>query len=151
MSQVNMSNSRDPEQRRRMQKLIDAGICYFCRGGSEEEQTLPTTIHETEWWYVCPNNFPYLGSVHHYLLVPKRHMKRASELDTREIVELFELLAWLEDHLGVTGYSMFARSGDMEYTGATLDHLHFHFLVGEKKTEDMTAENRLLVTLGWKK
>ena len=68
-----------------------------------------------------------------------------------EWAELGKVVAWLQTHLGVSGFSFFVRSGDMKYTGATLDHLHFHFLVGGPKPENCTLQDNILVTLGHKK
>ena len=47
-----------------------------------------------------------------------------------------------------TGTSVFLRSGDMSYTGSTLDHIHFHLLTGAKKRKNGTLKDNILVTLG---
>ena len=149
MANMRLDNARDAEQIRRMEVLASRGDCHFC--GSDEEfvrkHTAPK-IRSGDHWFIVKNDFPYPGSVHHYLIVSMRHITRLEETKIGARLELFAAIAWLESHLKVTGESIFVRTGDMSYTGATLDHLHFHFLVGEKKTNETEW---LTVTLGYKK
>lgn len=133
---TDVSNARDPEQIRRMNILREKGLCYFCRQGSEEDKTLPKVWLEGRRWYLMENDFPLEGSVHHYLLIPKRHISLTHELTDMERREQANLELTLQTMLCVTGYSMFVRSGDTRFTGATLTHLHYHFLVGGVKPND---------------
>ncbi|MFZ2621463.1 MAG: HIT domain-containing protein [Minisyncoccia bacterium] len=152
MAKVKLDNSRHPEQRERMEELVRTGQCHFCRKGFEDRHKAPI-IHETDHWFVTANNFPYQGSVHHHLIVPKIHITRLRELGNEARIQLFDVQAWLEDYLGTTGSSTFVRSGDMDLTCATLDHLHFHLIVGERKVGDSPnqLEDLILVPVGYKK
>lgn len=151
MKKMDFGNARDPEQIRRMNALKDAGLCYFCREGLEEKVPTPSVIFEKKYWYITPNNFPLEGSVHHYLIVPKRHIKDLSEISENEATELFVMMVpWFKRNLKITGYSMFVRSGNTEFTGATIDHLHFHFLVGGKKPKNATLQNVVPVVIAYK-
>jgi diadenosine tetraphosphate (Ap4A) HIT family hydrolase len=135
LSGVDIRNARDPEQARRMKALSEAGLCYFCKQGSVEDRTLPTSIREGKYWYVMRNDFPLDGSVHHYMIVPHRHVVDVHRLTPEERVEVFDLASWLVEKLEVTGYSMFVRSGDTTLTGGTISHSHYHFLVGGPRPE----------------
>lgn len=147
-----MDNARVGEQIRRMKALKKAGVCYFCRKGSKIKVTTPKIIKEGKCWYITPNNFPYKGSVHHCLIVPKRHIRDLTEISKHEASELYsEMIVWLKKHFKVKGYSIFTRSGDMNFTGATLDHLHFHFLVGGKKPKNFTLDDAIPVVIAYKK
>lgn len=150
---MDIQNARDPEQIRRMKALVEAGKCYFCRQGSAEEKTLPTAIEEREHFYVMKNDFPLEGSAHHYLIIPKRHLTRMTQLLMQgELAELMWMVYWL-DHkleLGCAGYSFFVRNGNTRFTGATIDHLHFHFIVGGLRPENATLADALPVVLGYK-
>ncbi len=130
MSVVEIKNARDPEQARRMKALSEAGLCYFCKQGSIEDRTLPTSVYEGKYWYVMRNDFPLEGSVHHYLIIPHRHVVNDHELTPKESAEKTKMVKWLVNKLGVRGYSTFVRSGDMTLTAGTIDHVHHHFLVG---------------------
>lgn len=133
MSEMNFRNARNPEQIRRMKALQAAGHCYFCKEGSIEEGTLPVIIHQGEYWYITQNDWPLDGSVHHYIIVPRRHILQTYFLTPEERAELGDMEWWLANTLKVPGYSMFVRSGEMNLTGATIDHCHYHFLVGGPK------------------
>ena len=154
MPEVRLDNARDPEQLRRMEELVRNGQCHFCREGFTERHKAPI-IYESDYWLITANNFPYTGSVHHYLIVPTQgHPTKISSLDSEAWIYLQVAIWWLEKYLGVSGESIFVRSGDMALTGATLDHLHFHFLVGQRKdTEPEENKNKtepLWVVLGYK-
>ncbi|MGH2842346.1 MAG: hypothetical protein ACRDKL_01990, partial [Solirubrobacteraceae bacterium] len=57
--------ARGPEQRARMARLQDAGVCVFCRDQVSAEQPEPILL-EGEHWYVVPNHFPYAGTLSHH-------------------------------------------------------------------------------------
>lgn len=148
---MRMDNARHEEQRKRMAELKEQGKCFFCdqnylKIGAAE------AILGMNYWYVRNNDYPYSGTTHHCIIAPYRHVKRVTELSTEEWQELLLAFKLVEDSLNVPGESIFARSGDMAYTGATLDHLHFHLLVGGPKPEDWKSvqDDNILVTLGHK-
>lgn len=149
MSKVHLGNAREPEQLRRMQELKRNGECHFC-GDISTKHTSPI-IFQNQHFFVVANDFPYKGAVHHYLIVSKRHIEQFSDLSQKTIIDLLKVVDWLKKETRVSGFSLFVRSGDMNLTGATLDHLHFHFLVGVKKPKNAKfPKNNLLVTLGYK-
>lgn len=147
--QVRIDNAREEEQKRRMLDAQARGVCFLCEKGKVLNES--GTVHLGRFWFVKQNDFPYKGSVHHYLIVSREHLTGIDELGQVAIVELFDIAELLRIKLQVGGFSLFVRSGDMSLTGATLDHLHFHFLVGHPKTEETTENDRLTVTLGYSK
>ncbi len=147
MAQMNLSIARDAEQLRRMKKHQQEGTCHFCPEGFKEH-TAPI-IKEGKYWFITANDNPYPGTVHHYLIVSKRHITRETELSREEWLEKLEMLQWLENHLHPEGFSEFSRNGDLAHTHASLDHLHFHFLVGVKG--ENTGTEKIKVTLAYKK
>jgi len=143
MAEMRFDTTRSDEQRRRMQKCKDEGMCYLCERIARKEHIVKQNRH----WYIIKNDFPYEGTVHHYLIIPKRHIVNLDDLNSREESWFFNIHWWLKRELGVTGFSMFVRSGDMQYTHASLDHVHFQFIVGTKKK---TGSEKIKVTLGYK-
>jgi diadenosine tetraphosphate (Ap4A) HIT family hydrolase len=152
MPDADISNARHPEQIKKMEGLLKNGQCYFCREGFENRHNAPIIL-ETSFWFISANTYPYDGSVHHYLIIPKVHIKKASEISAELSVTLFESISWLENYLQAIGYSILVRSGDTRTTGATLEHLHFHFVVGGRKTEDSPnkLEDLIIAPVGFKK
>lgn len=160
MAEIRLDNARHEEQIRRMQEAQKAGKCYLCEKFIEVRkhfsEPLPndfeSPLHIGHHWFVKVNDFPYKGAVHHYLIVSTKHITDISEIDASSGFEFFRVIRYLEDYVDAKGFSVFVRSGDMAYTGATLDHLHFHFVVGERKTgtEPNNLEDMILAPIGYK-
>lgn len=147
---MNIKNARNPEQIKRMQALKKEGLCYFCL--TKNNIVKPIIIFEKKYWYVTPNNFPLEGSTHHYMIVPKKHLKDLTEISNEESIELYKVMVpWLKNYLKSSGYSIFIRSGNTMYTGATIEHIHFHFLIGAKKPKNATLKDVVPVVIAYKK
>jgi ATP adenylyltransferase len=150
MSEMKFDNARTPQQIERMRILKETGACFFCEGNYIMVGGSPS-IYIGNHWFVKKNDYPYEGAVHHYLVVPKEHIKRLPDISPAAWMELWDIFGSLIKRFKTSGESIFVRSGDMNYTGATLDHLHFHFLVGISKPENATIQdNNITVTLGHK-
>jgi diadenosine tetraphosphate (Ap4A) HIT family hydrolase len=149
MAKMSFTNARDPELIRRMEEHVKEGTCHFCPDGFKSH-TSPV-INDGKHWFITGNDRPYPGSIHHYLIVSKRHVTQVSDLDSYEWAELREMFNWVTENFGAPGNSFFVRSGDMNLTGATLDHIHFHFLVGGPKPENATLEDAVPVVIAYKK
>src|SRR5689334_18893361 len=59
---------RSDQQRAYMEELEAKGICIFCPEHVAEYQGQPVEF-SGEHWYVTRNDFPYEGTVAHYLIV----------------------------------------------------------------------------------
>ena len=162
MADMRFDNAREKEQIRRMKEMQDRGECYLCTGYQEFDEGKP--IWNGLHWFIKPNDFPYPGSVHHYMIVSNTHITSISEIESvQKKTELFQAISHLERELGTDGASLFCRSGNMAYTGATLDHLHWQYIVGVTKPAELVVpedpkeklkqivENNILITLGYKK
>lgn len=142
-------NARHSEQLERMRRLAKGIGCFFCKKNYLKVGASPA-IYQGQHWYIKKNDYPYEGSIHHYLIVNKKHLNKITEISPAAWKELLKTIAWLEKYLKIKGGSIFVRSGDMGYTGATLNHLHFHLLVGGKKKRGGKLRDNILVTLGHK-
>lgn len=128
-----ISNTRDDLMRQRMLLLSERGHCFFCPEGQElfEKEKL----HEGVYWYISESDSPYKGSVTHVMAVPKRHITLPEELTANELVELMhEMIPWMKENLNMSGISGVFRFGNTKITGATLHHLHFHFITGVERS-----------------
>lgn len=143
-------NARQKEQLERMKQLAKDGKCFFCKENYLAVKAAPP-IYRSHHWYIKKNDFSYTGSTHHYLIVYKKHKTKPTHLNKAAWLEFLKTIRWLEKYTKVKGYSIFVRSGDMRYTGATIDHMHFHFIVGGPKKRDGKIKDNILVTLGHKK
>ncbi len=148
-SRIRHSNAREPEQLLRMRRLASKKMCFFCKDNYLKVGASPA-IHHMGNWYIKKNDYPYAGSRYHYLIANTKHFTKISEISPKSWQDLLKAIKWLEKHLKVKGGSFFARFGDLLYTGATFDHLHFHFLVGGPWKKNTGLEENLRVTLGHK-
>jgi len=149
-TKLRLDNARTPEQLQRMGRLAKKFGCFFCKGNYLKVGASPA-LHQARYWFIKKNDYPYKGAVHHYLIASKTHVTKVTDISPSAWAELLKVIKWLEKRLKVKGGSIFARSGEMAYTGATLDHIHFHLLVGAKKRMGGTLKDNILVTLGHKK
>ena len=143
-------NARTAGQLQRMKILAKGKIgCFFCNN-NYLKLGASKAIYESKHWYIKKNVYPYAGTRYHYLIVPKVHVTKVTEISSKVWSEFLKMAIWTEKYLGVKGYSILARNGDMKYTGATLDHLHFHFVSGGPKKKGGKLKDNVRFTLAHK-
>jgi diadenosine tetraphosphate (Ap4A) HIT family hydrolase len=147
---INMGNAREEGQRLRMRESEESKICIFCEQGLKEIHKLPI-LQQNKTFLVTDNAFPYPGTEHHVLLIPKKHISTIIDIDTESWIDLKQMIEWVIEDRKIQGASLFLRFGDSKYTCSSLSHLHFQLIVGNSHQEEQ-KENRevLLVPLGWK-
>ena len=122
--------ARSDEQRAYMAELEAAGICIFC----PDHQRMPVE-YSGEHWYVTRNDFPYAGTVAHYLIVPHRHVRSFDELPDAAGAELWAIKRRLKEQLDPLAVATVERSGDMRFNGGSVAHLHTHFVALDAEPE----------------
>jgi diadenosine tetraphosphate (Ap4A) HIT family hydrolase len=125
-----LGNYRTQEQLEDMLRLEAAGTCIFCPEHLAKDPG-QRIEHRTALWTVTPNEFPYRGARLHLLLVPDEHVTDMLDLSDEAKADLWTALAWARENYGLTFYSMLARNGDCEFTGATVRHVHIHLVQGD--------------------
>ncbi len=104
--------------------------CLFCKIVAGE---IPSTkIYEDDLVYVFADIAPIAPI--HYLLIPKKHISGASEINSENssvVAHIFEVAAKIAAEKGISdGYRIITNCG--ENAGQTVPHLHFHMLAGVK-------------------
>jgi diadenosine tetraphosphate (Ap4A) HIT family hydrolase len=135
MSLYYLGNYRTAEQLADMQRLEAAGTCVFCPQHLARDRNQPV-LHRTPHWTVTPNEFPYRGTRLHLLLVPDEHVTDLLDLPDEARQDMWSALDWVRQHYGLSFYSLAARNGDCEFTGATIRHVHLHLLQGDVENPD---------------
>lgn len=126
-----LSNARTPEQMELMKKIIADGVCPFCAEYFTKYHPKPV-IKETTYWFLAENMSPYAGTKHHFIFVYKpKHIRDIFELDATALSDLFSLVCFTIEKYKLLGGSFFIRFGDHRYTGASVEHLHAHLLMGD--------------------
>jgi ATP adenylyltransferase len=119
--------ARSDDQRRYMEELEAAGVCLFCPEHFAEYHREQVEF-ACEHWYVTKNDFPYEGTVAHYLIVPHRHVSDFDELPDKAGAELWAIKRRLKASLAPLATATVERSGAMELNGGSVAHLHTHFV-----------------------
>jgi diadenosine tetraphosphate (Ap4A) HIT family hydrolase len=144
---LDFNHARTPEQIEVMRKIVEDGVCPFCRFAVYHCKSI---LKETKWWYVSENMSPYEGTKIHLIFVYKKHATMTSQVDPAAAKDLFSLIGWAEKRYKMKGGSFFVRFGASELTGGSVDHYHVQLIVGNAKGTDKKYDN-LKVKLGYKK
>lgn len=129
---LNLHHARRADQLAKMKELLAKGLCPFCPKYLVEYHDHPLEI-EGRHWVVTKNDYPYTGTKLHYLFICRRHVTRPEELQLRELKELLALIERFNQEHQVPGGAILMRFGQTDYTGASVDHLHLHLIVGGKR------------------
>lgn len=139
--------ARTKEQRELMAKIEADGVCPFCAEHFVKYHPNPI-LKETDTWFVTTNMSPYEGTDHHFLFIYKpKHTNALTDVSSTENAELLSLVSEIITEHNIAGGSFFMRFGEGGYNGSSVEHLHAHLIVGQKKSE--TTEG-LKVKLGYK-
>jgi ATP adenylyltransferase len=129
-SKVNLNNAREEEQRKVMEGFQEDGKCPFCLEQILKLENQPV-LFQNEDWSVIENRWPYKHTRIHLLFISKRHVERLMDLSPNEFASLLSAAQWAEREYKVASGAVVMRFGDSEHNGASVIHLHVHFIVGD--------------------
>lgn len=136
---VDIENARVDDQRDVMREIMSADHCPFCWENLEKYHK-QAIIKEGKYWLVTTNQWPYVHTSLHLLLIYKSHAERLADLDPQAGVELLELVQWVEKHYQIPGGGVAMRFGDMNYSAGTVAHIHAQLLVPDIQAPDYDAK-----------
>jgi ATP adenylyltransferase len=142
---VNLDHARTDTQRAVMEQIIKDGVCPFCREHLEHYHSKPI-LFETTHWIATTNFVPYGGTRHHFLLIAQTHVEQLSSISPAAQTDLFAVIARLHTEYDIPGSTLLIRSGNTEYTGGSVTHLHAQLIVGAARTEGGVA---ILTSVGY--
>jgi len=126
---VDATNARSEEYREVLRKILAEGICPFCAPNFQKHH--PNQVLESsDGWMITKVGWPYENTEHHFLLLnDQRHDTSLSQVSGRDFEAINRLVECVTGTLGIRGGALAARFGETLMTGATVQHLHFHFIV----------------------
>lgn len=124
---VNLANAREEEQRTAMERILERGECPFCPENLSKEHQRPV-IHRGQYWILTENQWPYVNTRVHLLLIAVSHVERLSDLPPEAGAELLVLCQWIERHYNVKGGALGMRFGNPRFNAASVKHLHAQFI-----------------------
>jgi len=125
---VNLDNARLDEQRQVMEEIERNEECPFCPEYLDKyhkQEILRKGAH----WILTRNQWPYKNTDIHLLAIAAYHAEKLSDLKPGSFDELQDHLVWAENEFQVSAGGIAMRFGDTSHNGATVNHLHAHFIV----------------------
>jgi diadenosine tetraphosphate (Ap4A) HIT family hydrolase len=103
-----------------------------------------TTYYETELNRVVYSIKPVLPG--HSLIIPKRHIIYATELNNKEVIDILEIIkkvipVLLKEYESSESYDIVMQMGN--YSGMSVKHLHMHIIPRSKKDSYQVDNNRI--------
>jgi ATP adenylyltransferase len=132
-----LENARSEKQYEEMIILESENKCLFCPGVLRKD-TGNRILHETAYWMVTPNEYPYDGALTHLLLIPKPHVEDILDLSDVAFANLKRAMSWARSNFQMTYWGLASRNGDPAFTGGTVRHVHLHMLVGDPDKAETT-------------
>ncbi|MFA7308481.1 MAG: dihydrofolate reductase [Patescibacteria group bacterium] len=148
---VNTANAQSAEYQKDLQQIQKTGICPFCLGGKTDLSN--PLLMEINDWRLMPNIFSYKEAKHAFLLIPVRHMTDVSEMTVSDFLGVQALVAWARKNYGIPGgaialSAVAMRFGPTPSTGATVTHLHGHFITPHLNAEGTAASPHVNFPIG---
>lgn len=126
-----------------LEAIIAGGFCPFCEEHLFKHHKKPL-LHKGKYWLVTENAWPYKGARFHFLFIARPHIEKTEDMPPAMWNELQQLYIKLAKHHQLKGATLMVRSGDTKITGASVNHLHAHLIVGSQRTKN-TKPIRALV------
>jgi ATP adenylyltransferase len=131
----NLEAGRSQAQIDDMKQLLEKGECFMCYKSLTQYKNNRIEF-ETKHWIVTPNAYPYKHTKLHLLLISRRHVSIMSELTKEERADFTDAIVEIEKRHKLKYYSVAMRNGDFRYTGASVEHLHAHIIVGDHESDE---------------
>lgn len=131
---VNLSNARRSDQKKVMEQIVKDGVCPFCENNLKKYHS-PPIIKKTKYWTLTKNMFPYEGSDLHLIFINRKHKTSVIEMKNGEWSDLQKLSLFILKKFSKKAGSILIRFGKSEYTGASVEHLHGHFVFSDRRSK----------------
>ncbi len=126
-----MDNARHDDQRNVMEGIAQDGVCPFDEEYLAKYHKQPILRRGT-YWVLTLNQWPYEHTRVHLLAIARQHVESIDELNAGAGEELFDHLRWAIKEYNIDFGGLAMRFGDVKHNGASVNHLHAHFIVPDK-------------------
>ncbi|MBI4836295.1 MAG: hypothetical protein HY817_03465 [Candidatus Abawacabacteria bacterium] len=110
-----------------LESIIKTDKCPFCPDNFKYHKK--PILRRYKGWCVTENSWPYANTKHHFIFISKAHKENFAEINDADFHAVRILANWLTKKYKIKGGGLTFRFGDSSYTGATVRHLHMHFIV----------------------
>ena len=143
---VNIENAKvipRPDYVAVLESIKQAGFCPFCKEHFEKHHTRPI-LFKNEHWFATENAWPYDGARHHFVIISLAHVENAETLPAEAWAALKDAYQYLVTTRTLAGATLLMRSGDTDFTGASVSHVHAQVISGGPRSDDVEHIKALL-------
>lgn len=120
---------------RALTEIIAGGFCPFCEEHLFKHHARPI-LHKSEFWIITENAWPYEGALFHFLLISRIHIEKTESMPSLLWIDLLKMYQKIVEENDIAGATLMIRSGDTKITGASVNHLHAHIIIGSPRSAD---------------
>ncbi|OGL33284.1 hypothetical protein A3F64_02145 [Candidatus Saccharibacteria bacterium RIFCSPHIGHO2_12_FULL_42_8] len=136
-----VDGARTPEVAALMQDAVESGECPFCSPRFEETNGEwlidfsddPASVVWAGNWRVWHNPSSLPGTSHHIMVASTSHHTDFTDLFRNEETDFFMVIGSVIKKFGLDSGSLLCRFGERRYNSATVEHLHMHLIVSDRK------------------
>jgi diadenosine tetraphosphate (Ap4A) HIT family hydrolase len=131
MSHVNLDNATRPGDdtyKKVIEQIHQEKICPFCPEHLSKFHKHPILL-EGNRWRVTTNMYPYKGTKYHFLFIHREHITDTANMPQESFIELRQHINQMVKENNIPGGTLMMRCGDTTHTGASVTHIHAHFVV----------------------
>lgn len=124
---VDKTYAKSKEYKKTLETIEKTAKCPFCKDNFKYHKK--KILKKESKWFITESSWPYKNSKFHFLIISEKHKEEFSDLKTPDFKTVSNLVNWVIKKYKIKGGALSLRFGDTKYTGASVCHLHFHFIV----------------------
>jgi diadenosine tetraphosphate (Ap4A) HIT family hydrolase len=128
---VNLKNARKGDYEKVISEILKTGKCPFCPETFKYHKK--PIFKKRGNWFLTDNSWPYKNARIHLMIIGKKHKENLSELNQKDLKEVYFLANWAIKKYNIKGGALTIRFGETDFTGASVNHLHFHIISPKSK------------------
>lgn len=124
---VDKRYAKSEEYKNALEAIEKAAKCPFCKDNFRYHKK--KILKKEKTWFITESSWPYENSKFHFLVISEKHKENFRDLEVSDFKIVANLTNWAIKKYKIKGGALSLRFGDTNYTGASVYHLHFHFIV----------------------
>ena len=123
---VNVKNARKGQYKKVIEEIAKTGKCPFCKENFKYHKK--PIFKRKSGWFLTDDSWPYKNADCHLLIIGDKHKENFSELTKKDLEAVAFLANWAIKKWNIKGGGIAMRFGKINYTGASVSHIHFHII-----------------------
>jgi len=124
---VDKRYAKSEEYKNTLEAIENTAKCPFCKDNFKYHKK--KILRKEKNWFITESSWPYKNSKFHFLVISEKHKENFKDLKAADLKIVSDLTNWAIKKYKIKGGALSLRFGDTNYTGASVCHLHFHFIV----------------------